>query len=841
MNANSPLPIDSVLPDIVATLEKTCSLVVQAPPGAGKSTRLPIALLDAPWLDGRRIVMLEPRRLAARSVATWMARLLGEDVGGRVGYRMRLENRTGRDTRIEVVTEGVLTRMLQSDPALEGVGCVIFDEFHERSLNADLGLALCLDAQAQLRADLRLVIMSATLDAQPIAAWLGDAPIVTAEGRSFPVETRHVVRSSDRLEADVCSVIRRALRDDDGDVLVFLPGVAEIRRTEQMLRDSGQPADALVLPLYGDLDTAAQQRAIAPARPGERKIVLSTSVAETSLTIDGVRIVIDGGHSRRARFDPVSGMTRLVTTRVARSAADQRRGRAGRVSAGVCYRLWSEDAGRSLEPFTPPEITEADLCPLALELASWGVADPRQLRWLTPPPAASFAQARELLAALGALDEEGRLTAHGRAMAAFGMHPRLAHMLLRAKERGIAALGGDVAALLGERDLLRLPPGERQVDMRLRVEALRGVRDHLPATAQVDRGTRERVRRQADNLLQQLGVRRNDATDQAVIDDAIGVLLALAYPDRVARLRADQPGRYQLTNGRGAVVAETDALARQAFLAIAELDAGEREARIFLAAPIAREHLIELFADRLRDEERLQWDARTATVIARRERRLGALIIDEAALSSPPPARAVAAMIEGIRALGIDCLPWTDALRNWQRRVLFLRQFEPDRWPDVSDERLLATLEVWLAPYLDGITRRDHLARVDLGSALRGHLDHALQRELDQQAPTHQTVPSGSSIALDYQADGTVVLAARLQEMFGLAATPTLARGRATVLIHLLSPAGRPLQVTRDLAGFWRGSYQDVRKDMKGRYPKHDWPDDPMTAVATRRAKPRAK
>jgi ATP-dependent helicase HrpB len=840
LSALPPLPIDSVLPPLQATLQQSTTVVVQAPPGAGKSTRLPLALLDAPWLDGRRILMLEPRRLAARAVATWMAQLLGESVGARVGYRMRLDNRVSRDTRIEVVTEGILTRMLQSDPALEPFGCVIFDEFHERSLHADLGLTLCLDAQAQLREDLRIIVMSATLDAQPIATWLGDAPVITAEGRSFPVETRYVPRASDRLENDVCSTVRRALRDDEGDMLVFLPGVGEIRRAERLLGESGTlPSDAVVLPLYGDLEASAQQRAIAPARAGERKIVLSTSVAETSLTIDGVRIVIDGGYSRRARFDPVSGMTRLITTRVARSAADQRRGRAGRVSAGVCYRLWSEDAGKSLDAFTPAEITEADLCPLALELAGWGISDPLQLRWLTPPPPASFAQARELLAELGALDSQGRISAHGRAMNAFGTHPRLAHMLLKAHDIGLGALGCEVAALLGERDLLRLPPTERAIDMRMRVEALRGIRDHLPAMADIDRGGRERARRLADNYRQQLGVSGRGGGEPADIDAGTGALIALAYPDRIGRLRNEQPGRYQLTSGRGAIVAETDALARQPLLAIAELDAGEREARVFLAAPVSRQQLGELFADRIRSEDRLQWDARSAAVIARREQRLDALVLEDAALTAIDPARAVAAMIEGIRALGIDALPWTGALRSWQQRVLFLRQFEPERWPDVCDPTLLATLEDWLAPYLDGITRRDHLARVDLAAALRGQLDYAQQRELDEQAPTHLTVPSGSSIALDYQADGSVILAARLQEMFGLGTTPTLARGRATVLIHLLSPAGRPLQVTRDLAGFWRGSYQDVKKDMKGRYPRHHWPDDPLTAVATRKAKPR--
>ncbi|MCG3144314.1 MAG: hypothetical protein HONDAALG_01733 [Gammaproteobacteria bacterium] len=840
MTISAPaLPIDAALPALLEALSRVRVAVVQAPPGAGKSTRIPLALHAAPWREDRKILMLEPRRLAARSVAFWMARLLGEEPGQTVGYRMRLENRVSAATCIEVVTEGVLTRMLQNDPGLEDTACVIFDEFHERSLHADLGLALCLDAQAQLRDDLRLVVMSATLDAEPIAAWLGGAPIITAPGRSFPVETRHLARRAGiRIEAEIAETVRRALRAEAGDMLVFLPGAGEIRRVKQLLEE--QPgADAEVLPLFGDLPPAEQERAIAPGGPGQRKVVLATSIAETSLTIEGVRIVVDSGLARRARFDPRSGMTRLVTMRVSRAAADQRRGRAGRVAPGICYRLWSEEAGRSLDAYTPPEILEADLCPLALELARWGVRDPSQLRWLSALPLAAHAQAGALLQALGAVDGSGLITAHGRAMSELGTHPRLAHMLLCARELGAVALACELAALLGERDLLRGPAPAREVDMRMRVEALRGIREHLPAGAEVDRGVRERVRRLADGWRAQLGVGRGDGKRDA-IDSHTGILLALAYPDRIARRRGSQAGRFQLSNGRGAAFAETDLLARADFLAIADLDAGEREARVFLAAPLELAQAQSVFAGQITTSDTVAWDRRAEAVVARREQRLGSLVIAESALDSVDPRVAGDAMLDGVRALGIGALPWNDAARAWQARVAFMRRHEPAAWPDVSDHHLFATVEHWLAPFLAGMTRREHLARLDLPAVLGALLTWRQQRDLDEQAPTHIAVPSGSRVTLDYSAGEAPVLAARLQEMFGLRETPRLARGRAAVVIHLLSPAGRPVQVTRDLASFWASGYQEVRKELKGRYPKHYWPEDPLTAVATRRVKPPA-
>lgn len=859
------LPIAAALPAVRAALAARTLAIVQAPPGAGKSTVLPLALLEEPWLGGRRIVMLEPRRLATRSVAYWMAHLLGETVGATIGYRMRLESRVSRKTRIEVVTEGVLTRMLQDDAALEGVGAVIFDEFHERSLQADLGLALCLDAQKHLRADLRLLLMSATLDASRLAALLGDAPVVTAEGRSFAVETRHARQAPPaRIETEVTASILRALREEAGDVLVFLPGQGEIRRVQRLLEEGELPAAVHVLPLYGDLPQAMQEAAIAPSADGERKVVLSTSIAETSLTIEGVSVVVDGGLSRRAQFDPRSGMTRLVTTRVSRAAADQRRGRAGRLGPGVCYRLWTGEMETRLAPYTPPEILQADLAPLALDLAAWGVNDPADLTWLDPPPGASLQQARDLLRLLGALDARGRITAHGQAMNRLGVHPRLAHMLLKARDLGLGETAACLAALLSERDILRRPPEARSADLRLRLEALRDRRG-LPPGVEMDRGARDRVRKLAQSWLDKLtplSPRRSggsplpvkgqggsrpttqpsnegSATDEV---EAAGLLVAFAYPDRVGRRRGQGRGRYVLSGGRGALLSETDPLAREEFLAIADLDAGEREARVFLAAPIEREAMERHFADRIEEREVVVWDEREQAVIARRERRLDGLLIEEIRLERPDPALTAGAMIHGIRALGIAALPWDRDTRAWQARVLFLKALQlpgaDGDWPEVSDAGLLATIEIWLAPWLAGVTRGDHLARLDLRAALAALLSYDRQRRLDELAPTHLTVPSGSRIALDY-ASGTPVLSVKLQEVFGLRETPRVAGGRVPVTVHLLSPAGRPVQVTRDLAGFWQRGYHDVRKELKGRYPKHYWPEDPHTAIATRRVRPR--
>jgi len=834
----SALPIDSILPEIQAALARSGGLVLQAPPGAGKTTRVPLALLEADWLAGRRIVMLEPRRLAARAAATRMASSLMEPPGETVGWRIRFDSRVGPRTRIEVVTEGILGRMLQDDPSLPGVGLLIFDEFHERSLHADLGLALALEAQQGLRDDLKLLVMSATLDGGPVARLMGGVPVVTSAGRAHPVDTRFLARPESRRFADgVAAAVTRALAEETGDVLVFLPGAGEIRRVEALLADYPGARDVLVAPLYGDLGQEAQDQAIRPSPDGRRKVVLATAIAETSLTIDGVRVVVDGGQMRVARFDPGSGMTRLLTLPASRASADQRRGRAGRQGPGVCYRLWSEAEDRGLQPWTSPEILEADLAPLALDLAQWGVSDAAALAWLDPPPAAHLGQARDLLRDLGALDGDNRITAHGRAMTRLSLHPRLAHMVLTAKALGQAGLACDLAALLEERDVLRAGRGCRDGDMRLRVEALRTGEGFDPRHGLgIDRGALARARQSAKEWRRRLGLKPGD---QPGTPNQAGLLLAFAYPDRIARRRPGGDPRYAMANGRGAVFADHEPLAAEEWLALAELDGDRREARIFLAAPLARVELEEHFADRIETVSRCHWEGRDEVVLARRQRLLRGLVLDDQPLRDADPVALAAAMAAGIRAMGLACLPWTPDLETLRRRVGFLRALEPEAgWPDLSDPALDETLEQWLAPFLTGITRRAHLTRLDLGAALGGLLGWEQRRRLDDLAPTHVAVPSGSRIAIDYTAE-TPVLAVRLQEMFGCADTPRIAQGRVALLLHLLSPARRPVQVTRDLASFWANTYRQVKADLKGQYPKHWWPDDPMQAEPTARIKPR--
>ena len=838
------LPIEDSLPALRDALAVHAAVVLQAPPGAGKSTRVPLALMEEPWLATRKIVMLEPRRLAARAVAARMAQSLGEAVGERVGFRTRLETRVGPNTRIEVVTEGILTRWLQRDPALEGVGLVIFDEFHERSLNADLGLALCLESQETLREDLKLLVMSATLDGAAVAALMRDAPIVTSQGQSFPVETIWLEldaaarqrRAQMRIEAQVGATVRRALAAHEGDVLVFLPGQGEIRRVQAMLEEGNSSNAVSVYPLYGELGAELQDEALRPSPPGKRKVVLATNIAETSLTIEGVRIVIDSGLARRARFDPSTGMSRLETVRISQASADQRRGRAGRVAPGVCYRLWTQSEHASLPPHTAPEIVEADLAPLALELAAWGVRDPNDLRWLDPPPAAPYAQALDLLQLLGAIDERGRITPHGRELAQLATHPRLAHMILRSVELGEQSTAIELAALLGERDLLRFPAGERNVDFRLRLDALHDPR-HAPPSAQVDSATRQRVKRAADQLHRQLKLR---AHERSTADAHIGRLLALAYPDRIAQSRGGD-GRYLLSNGRGAQLPPAQSLGQCQFLVVADLDAGARDALIRLAAPIEREIVEAEFAASIEERERIEWDSREQAVIARRERSLGALSLTQSRLDRPDPERIADALIAGIRELGLDALPWTKESRQLQARLSFARACdtrEPNPWPDVSDATLFATLEEWLKPWIANMTRREHLARLDMHAILLARLSWDQQQRLNTFAPTHLTVPSGSRIPIDYSGP-TPSVSVRLQEVFGLQATPRIADGRVPVTLELLSPARRPVQITQDLASFWARGYADVKKDLKGRYPKHYWPDDPLSAVPTARAKPR--
>ena len=845
------LPVIPVIPEVGRALSAGTGAVLIAPPGAGKTTCVPLALLGAPWLAGRKIVMLEPRRLAARAAARRMAGMLDEQVGETVGYRVRLESRVGASTRIEVVTEGILTRWIQRDPELSGVGLVIFDEFHERSLQADLGLAFCLESRGALREDLRILVMSATLAGEPVARLIGDASVIASLGRSFPVETRYIPQAAGpwaqgrHIVGSVADAVMRAVGEEAGSVLVFLPGAGEIRRVTQLLDERLAGAGIAVAPLYGNLHPAEQDRAIRPAPSGKRKIVLATSIAETSLTIEGIRVVVDCGWMRVPRFSPGTGMSRLETVRVSKASADQRRGRAGRLEPGICYRLWSEAEHRGLMAQSAPEILSADLAPLALELAVWGVSEPDGMAWLDPPPEAAFLSARDLLLQLGALDRGGRVTAHGKAMAGLGLHPRLAHMLLAGRRMGRQRLACELAGILGERDILQFPPGAGDADIRLRVEALREGRAFRAAGASVNSGACRRIREQAarwKSLLKDAGGKKCADGGEDPDRDA-GTLLAMAYPDRVAQLRPEGVLRYRLSGGRGARFIDVEPLSAEALLVAAELDGAGRDARIRLAAPVRPEDLAAHLPERFSEAVVVRWDPRAAAVEARFEERFGELVLHHRPLGKPEPARVAEAMLEGIRQVGLSALPWDRRLANWRARVMFLRGEAAGGlpWPDLSDEALLARLDAWLLPFLGGITRRSQLQRLNLKGALLSMISWEQQKALDTLAPTHVVVPSGSRIPVDYAAGDVPVLAVRLQEMFGSIDTPRIAGGRVPLLLHLLSPAGRPLQVTRDLAGFWTGSYVQVKKEMKGRYPKHYWPDDPLAAMPTNRAKPRGK
>ncbi len=824
------LPIDPLLPEIRRLLQVHNRLVIQAAPGAGKTTRVPPALLGTDWLGGQRILLLEPRRLATRAAARRMAAERGEAVGETIGYRTRLDSRVGPRTRIEVVTEGILTRMLQQDPALEGVGAVLFDEFHERSLQADLGLALSLESQAALREDLRLLVMSATLEGIPLEEYLA-APVLRSEGRSHPVRVRYLPcnEAADRTPiAQVVRTVLGVLAEEEGDILVFLPGTGEIRRVLEGLEQARLDPTLLLCPLYGDLEAAAQDAAIQPAPAGRRKLVLATAIAETSLTIEGVRVVVDAGRARVVRFDPASGMTRLVTQRVSKAAATQRCGRAGRTAPGSCYRLWDEGTQAGLLAQTPAEILAADLAPLALELARWATRDPASLRWLDAPPAGAYARAVSLLQALQALDAEGGITPHGRRMAELALHPRLAHMVLRGHELDLGGLACELAALLSERDILR--GRERDLDLQHRVELLR----QAGRDASLDRAARQRVLQVATRLRRTLGIKAQD--DPA---GNTGLLVALAYPDRIARARDGQPGRYRLSGGQGAFLDPGDALWDAEYLAIAALDGDRREARIFLAVRLAQEDLERVFADQIRALEQVRWDAVALRVMARHQLRLGALVLEDAPLARPDPAAQARALLEGVRQQGLAALPWSEAARQLQARLVFLRGVdEAGDWPDLSDATLEATLEDWLLPWLQGLHRWGQVQRLDLVALLDDRLGWSRRQRLEDWAPTHISVPSGSRLRVDYAAGEIPVLAVRLQEMFGCADTPRIAGGRVPVLLHLLSPARRPVQVTRDLASFWDKAYAEVKKDLKGRYPKHSWPDDPRQAQALRGARP---
>ncbi|VVO49394.1 hypothetical protein PS838_00211 [Pseudomonas fluorescens] len=818
------LPIDEVLPALREALATRHEAVLEAPPGAGKTTRVPLALLNEPWLAGQTILMLEPRRLAARAAAERLASELGEKVGETVGYRIRLDSKVGPKTRIEVVTEGILTRRLQDDPALDGVGLLIFDEFHERSLDADLALALSLNGRELFRDDqpLKILLMSATLEGERLAGLLDDAPILRSEGRMYPVAMRwgRPFQPGEFIEPRLVQTILDALNDETGSVLVFLPGQAEIRRVHQQLADAlGESTQVLLCPLHGELDLAAQRAAIDPAPAGKRKVVLATNIAETSLTIDGVRVVIDAGLARVPRFDPGSGMTRLDTQRISKASATQRAGRAGRLEPGVCYRLWSQDQHEQLAAYASAEILSADLAGLALQLGRWGVA-PGQLVWLDVPPAAAYAQAQDLLERLGALDGDA-LTRHGQAMAELPAHPRIAHLLLRGQVLGLADMACDVAALLGERDILR----GAGADLHSRLALLSGEE----RAARGARGAQGGVQRARQLARQYRGYLRGKAAEPVSDPDHprwLGALLALAYPDRVAQQRRAGGAEYRLANGRAALFAEADSLMKQPWLVIADLGSrqGQREERIYLAADFDPALFDSVLAEQVRCVDQLDWDEREGVLRAERQRKVGELILSREPLTGLDETARSQALVNLVRRKGLELLPWTPELRQWQARVALLRQLDlagkgESEWPDVSDAALLKSLEHWLMPYLGKVSRLSHFANLDLSSIVHNLLPWPLPQRLDELAPHHLSVPSGSSIRLDYS-EQPPILAVRLQELFGLAETPRIAGGRQVVKLHLLSPARRPVQVTQDLANFWRSTYAEVKKDLKGRYPK---------------------
>ena len=816
---SEPLPIDDALPRLTAALRASNCTVLVAPPGAGKTTRVPLVLLDEPWAKDKKILVLEPRRLAARAAAARMASTLNEQVGDTVGLRVRFGSKISKRTRIEVVTEGVFTRQVLDDPSLDGIAAVLFDEFHERSLDADLGLALARDAQQGLREDLKILVMSATLDGARVAALLGGTPVVESEGRSFPVETRHLGRDPRaRIESQVADAVQRALRAEPGSALVFLPGAGEIRRTETLLKERVTEPNVDIVALFGALDAREQDRAILPAPAGRRKVVLATSIAETSLTIEGVRVVIDSGLSRVPRYEPDVGLTRLETVRVSRAAADQRRGRAGRTEPGVCYRLWDEPQTGSLEAYTRPEILSADLSSFVLDLAQWGTADPGTLAFLDPPPAAALSEAKALLCELGAIDAQGRITEEGRRLRALPLPPRLARMVVDAGAQGAGDLAAMIAAVLTERGL-----GGDDPDLRHRLDQFRR-----------DRSARaQEARAMAKRWAETAGGKRGGE------EQSIGSLLALAYPDRIAKNRGGGAGAFLLASGRGGNVDPASSLAREPFLAVAELTGTAAASRIVLAAPIALAEIEARFAGQIEDRDAVAFDAASASLRARRTRRLGALVLAEQIKPVSPDADSAKKLAEGIAALGIGKLPWSKPQLQLCNRVSFLRKSEGDEWPDLSDDALARSAADWLAPFLADKTALNQIGADDLAAALDALIPWNLRKRLDAEAPTHFTAPTGSAVPIDYDAELGPTVSIRVQELFGLAQHPSIAGGRVPLVIELLSPAHRPVQVTRDLPGFWRGSYADVKIDMRGRYPRHPWPDDPASAPPTRRAKPR--
>ncbi|MBS0532544.1 MAG: ATP-dependent helicase HrpB [Proteobacteria bacterium] len=815
---DSPLPIDDALPRLIEALRGREAAVLVAPPGAGKTTRVPLALLDERWTNGKKILLLEPRRLAARAAAARMAATLGEQVGDTVGLRVRFGSKISKKTRIEVVTEGVFTRLVLDDPSLDGVAAVLFDEFHERSLDADLGLALARDVQDGLRDDLKVLVMSATLDGARVAALLREAPVVTSEGRAFPVETRYVGRDPrERIERQVADAVKRSLRADTGSLLVFLPGAGEIRRTESILKDEVRAPDVDIVALYGALEARDQDRAISPAPPGKRKVVLATSIAETSLTIEGVRVVIDSGLARVPRYEPDVALTRLETVRVSRAAADQRRGRAGRTEPGVCYRLWDEPQTGSFDAYTRPEILSADLSSFALDLAQWGASDASKLAFLDAPPQAAMKEARALLTALTALDAQGRITDEGRKLRALPLPPRLARMVVDAGEEGAGAQAANIAAILTERGL-----GGDDVDL----------------THRLDQFRRDRSRRAEDAR----AMAKRWASGQGGGDMSVGAILSLAYPDRVAKNRG-AGGAFLLANGRAGLVDLASSLAREPFIVVAELTGAANASRIVLAAPIALAEIEQRFAGKIEDRDAVTFDNATASLRARRTRRLGSIVLAEQIKQVAPDADTARILAQGLVAqgqgTGIGKLDWSKAALQFRTRVQFLRKAEGEEWPDLSDAGLTQSAADWLEPLLTDKTARSQISAGELFDAVSNLVPWNMRRRLDEEAPTHFTAPTGTNATIDYEAEQGPTISIRLQELFGLSQHPSIAAGRIPLVIELLSPGHKPVQITRDLPGFWRGSYADVRTDMRGRYPRHPWPDDPASALPTRRAKPR--
>jgi ATP-dependent helicase HrpB len=860
---DTPLPIDAVLDELAQTLASRNAAVLVAPPGAGKTTRVPLALLDAPWATGKKIIVLEPRRIAARASAERMAKTLGERAGETVGYRVRFGSKISRKTRIEVVTEGIFSRQILEDPELSGVAAVLFDEFHERSLDADLGLALARDAQTGLREDLRLLVMSATLDGARVARLLGEAPVIASEGRAFAVETRYLGRKADApLERQMADAIATALRADPGSVLAFLPGAAEIRRTQNFLAERIHDDTIEIVPLFGALEASVQDRAIAPAPKGHRKVVLATSIAETSLTIEGVRIVVDSGLARVPRYEPDIGLTRLETVRASRAAVDQRRGRAGRTEPGICYRLWDEPQTASLAAFTQPEILSADLSSLVLDLAQWGVSDPATLSFLDPPPVPALKEAKSLLHELGALDRDGRITAEGKSLRALALPPRLARMIVDSHRFGAGEAAAAIAAIVTERGL-----GGDSADLDVRLDQFRRDRSQRATSA------RELARRWAAQVASSdasapsspfplAGEGRGGGTTTAVSvrgtptpnptpqggvgrrefrapdeDISTGVMLAFAFPDRVARNRGN--GSFVLANGRGAAVEQTSALARAPYIAVGELTGTAAAGRILLAAPITQAEIELHFADQIETADEISFDRGALALRTRRKRTLHAITLSEAPLALTPSEVTARILADGLIAIGLDKLPWSKPSKQWRDRVMFLRKAEGEGWPDLSDAALAARREDWLVSALYDKTALKEFSAGDLSDALSTLLPWELRARLEREAPTHFEAPTGTMLAIDYEAEQGPTIAVRLQELFGLNSHPSIANGAVPLVLELLSPAQRPVQVTRDLPGFWRGSYAAVRSDLRGRYPRHPWPEDPANALPTRRVKPR--